>query len=575
MIRYLALTIGPVYTTLTNVRSTKALWSASYLFSWLMREILKKLRNTKGVTLLNLPNKDDLFQDGKGVGLFSDRLTARLDPDVKVDLPTIVREIVARLAQTMADDLNAAQYQRADEDHKKTQPNPLYTKEEIETFLSQYLRLLSVEFELPTSELNPVKTADAFLNSLELQASFAPSQERDYLGVFFEDLFFNTFIRKEFGQDAGFPSTLEIGTSSFVEHHPNNYLDAVKSLRKFDIDPDAPESRRKQEDFIRKVRNIGGERFKLCHKYIAMVRADGDHVGHLFKTLLVEDAQNPKPDVEGRSRAQQLADALAEFSLAAADAITKFGGKPVYAGGDDLLFFAPVSIEKLKQVFIDRYDWSRENIFDLLDTIDTLFLEKIIESDVVKASIQALGNQVPTMSYGLSISHHKYPMAESLKIGNDLLFDKIKREDQRNGIGWKVTKHSGSSFGIVEQKQNAAHQIFKDLLGTKLKGEEQKDAFLASVMFKLESLEGLFQATAHQPREHFENIIFNNFNERIHRDGKELSPFLKKIVELLVACFEDNPVAQASDKTTAVQKNLERAYSALRFVHFLETNDKN
>jgi len=571
MTRYLALTIGPVFATLQSARSTKALWTASYLFSWLMREILRELRQKGGVTLLNLPNSDEFFEDKKRVGLFSDRLTAQLDAGAKVDLQKAVGDVVDKLVKKITADLNAKDYQRADEDGKKYPPEPLYVESDVRQFLKQYLRLLAVEFELPEDDRNPVKTADAFLNSLELQASFSPQQERDVLEPFFEDLFFNSFIRQEFGDDVGFRSTLEIATASFVIHGKEKYEKAVDELRKFERGTKALEAQRKQEDFIRTVRAIKPERFKLCHKYIAIVRADGDYVGHIFKTLLEQDAK----------RGRQLANALADFSLAASKAIEDFGGVPVFAGGDDLLFFAPVSVEK--KAFIK--EWERENIFDLLDRLDKLFVEKITDSDIVKDVAEKLTGHMPTMSYGLSISHHKYPLAESLDLAQRrLLFSEIKGGNHRNGIAWRVTKHSGAGFGVVSEKSKSSHQIFKELLGVKLSPEEQKNAFLASVMYKLESLEGLFQATAHKPAEHFENIIFNNFNESVHRmevgrngkKEKELSPFLKQVVALLVACFEENPCQEgAVNRDKIVRQNLDRAYAALRFIHFLETEDKN
>lgn len=571
MNRYLALTVGPIFSTLTQVRSTKALWSASYMFSWLMREILKVLRENPGLELLNLPNKQALFTGQHGVGLFSDRLTIQLKEDTEVDLAGIVETVVDNLALKMRDDLNKKDLQRADEQGNKHIPNPLYTKDEILLFLKQYLRLLSVEFELLESDHNPVKTADDFLNSLELQATFVQQQDSDFLSAFFEDLFFNFFIREEFGEDAGFPSTLEISTGSFVLHNKDSYEGNVKTLRKFERGIDTIEAQRKQEDFVRAVRNLGGKRFKLCHKYIAIVRADGDNVGHLFKTLLEQDGLNAQIDVLGSSRAQQLADALAEFSLAATKAIKAFGGTPVYAGGDDLLFFAPVSVETL---FIK--DWNRQNIFDLLDTLDILFKQYIMESEVVKAVAEKLGSKNPSMSYGLSMSYYKYPLTESLQIADKALFGSIKADNNRNGIAWRTSKHSGSGFGRVSKKTDKSHEIFRDLLKTPLSGEETKDAFLASVMYKIESLEGLFRATAHKPAEHFENIIFNNFNESVHRDGNELSPFLKKVVALLVSCFQENPVdADANVNEKAVKENLERAYAALRFIHFLETEDKD
>ena len=40
---YTALTIGPIYKTLANARHTRELWAGSYTFSYLMKQILRKI----------------------------------------------------------------------------------------------------------------------------------------------------------------------------------------------------------------------------------------------------------------------------------------------------------------------------------------------------------------------------------------------------------------------------------------------------------------------------------------------------------------------------------------------------
>ncbi|MEL7065301.1 MAG: type III-B CRISPR-associated protein Cas10/Cmr2, partial [Bacteroidota bacterium] len=43
-IRYIALTIGPVVPTLTSARKTRELWAASYIFSWIMKQVARELK---------------------------------------------------------------------------------------------------------------------------------------------------------------------------------------------------------------------------------------------------------------------------------------------------------------------------------------------------------------------------------------------------------------------------------------------------------------------------------------------------------------------------------------------------
>lgn len=575
--RYLALTIGPVVATLQNTRSTKATWAASYLFSWIMRETLRHILQTPGVQLLNLSYRPQ-DQAAKGVGLFPDRFVARLATGANPDLKTTARNIVAELARKMTTDLNSVSIQRAGPGKIKMAPAPPFDPGELSAFLHDYLRLISLDFELPTTENNPVKHANAYLNSLELQAPFVPVQTRDYLGAFFEDLLYNHFIRDEFGEP-GFPSTPEIATATFRALDEMNYDKAVDALRHWDGD-NSETARRQQEEFIKTVKNIGKDRFKLCHKYIAIVQSDGDNVGFLFETLSHLDAERPLPC--SSSRSTSLAEALADFSLAAAGLIRHFGGIPVYAGGDDLLFFAPVAVGNS-----DTDREQRRNIFHLLREIDTLFENNVLNAGVLDAetkSFLAAQGKMPSVSHGVSISHHKYPLGESLqKAREDLLFDAIKAGDRRNGIAWRVTKHSGAGFGCVFQKSlpDGVFAAFRQLQETQFPAGEEPEKLLASVIFKLESLEGLFQAVAGKPDypEHFYHILYNNFNERIHRDERDhqkLSPYLEKVHGLLVAAFRENPPGSISgDGADQVRKNLQTAYAVLRFLHFLNTTDKS
>ncbi len=578
--RYQALTIGPVFSTLQQTRSTKAMWSASYLFSWIMREILRKLREEPGITLLNLSlDNDEAFSDEKGVGLFSDRFVVRLDNGASVDLKSITTGVVDELAKKITADLNNPRIQR-DVNGKKEAPNPAFDLPDVRTFLGQYLRIYALDFELPSDDTNPVKTADDYLNSLELQASFAPVQQRNYLGTFFEDLFFNSFIEKEFGAP-GFPSTLEIATAAFAQHNPTIYSFEVRKLRDKESRSNTLETQRKQEEFIAAIRSIDSSRFKLCHKYIAIVRADGDHIGNLFKTLHQTDAEDARNGAS-KNLAKNLAENLSRFALAASDKIRDFGGIPVFAGGDDLLFFAPVSTEKKDA----GGRWVRSNIFDLLHSIDQIFEDIVLHSNALSDEVKArliAEKRRPSVSYGVSVSHHKYPLGESLYQAQDQLFSRIKAGDRRNGIAWQITKHSGTGFGCILDKSGTVFPILQKLLDAELPAQAKADPFLASIIYKLEALEGLFQSTADSTEraEHFHHILYNNFNESIHRDkedSKKLSPFLVEVRDLLLHCFAENPPSPgetAGDKSKRIGQSLNTAYAVLRFAHFLETSDKS
>jgi len=77
MKHYIALTIGPIYKTLSNAKKTQELWASSYLFSYLMKEIIRKLTSGSGAIPYNrfvVPYVDQKIMDASThVGLFHDR----------------------------------------------------------------------------------------------------------------------------------------------------------------------------------------------------------------------------------------------------------------------------------------------------------------------------------------------------------------------------------------------------------------------------------------------------------------------------------------------------------------------
>ena len=205
------------------------------------------------------------------------------------------------------------------------------------------------------------------------------------------------------------------------------------------------------------------DEFLPAHKYVAIVQADGDYVGKSIGKL------HP-------TQYQDFSKVLTEFSIDAVRKINSYGGLPVYAGGDDLLFFAPV-LNQHSQV-------GPKNIFSLLVELDKEFQKKITQLGIIYSA------QIPqpTLSFGLSISYYKFPLYESLSNAQHLLFANAKNTDLnpgKNAIVWEVRKHSGSTFRANISLGGATNikKEFNDLL--KRLSDKNNDRVLASVAHKL------------------------------------------------------------------------------------------
>ena len=61
---YIALTIGPIYKTLANSKKPKELFSGSYIFSYIMKQIIQNFKDREFITPYI---KDDSIIDLKNI----------------------------------------------------------------------------------------------------------------------------------------------------------------------------------------------------------------------------------------------------------------------------------------------------------------------------------------------------------------------------------------------------------------------------------------------------------------------------------------------------------------------------
>lgn len=163
---------------------------------------------------------------------------------------------------------------------------------------------------------------------------------------------------------------------------------------------------------------------KSHHRYFCVVQADGDNVG---KTVSHEDL--------AAGKVLEISTKLVEFGLKATQLIEDFGGLPIYAGGDDLLFIAPIIGQ------------DGTHIFKLLDAIENNAFKGVKEVVDPIGLKDDKGNEIKaSLSFGVSISYYKYPLYEALESARNLLFGKAKHIEQKKAVAWSLRKHSGGTF---------------------------------------------------------------------------------------------------------------------------------
>lgn len=171
-------------------------------------------------------------------------------------------------------------------------------------------------------------------------------------------------------------------------------------------------------------------------RYVCIVQADGDNMGKIVSSEQLEGKLN------------DFSSLLMSFGKNACEKINYFGGLPIYAGGDDLLFIAPVCSA------------DNRNIIELLSEIDEAY--KKVQTEInEKYKLKTIRT---SMSYGISIIYCKYPLYEAWENARDMLFNKAKSVNGKNTIAISLRKNSGSGFQIITPKSEESYTRLNNLI---------------------------------------------------------------------------------------------------------------
>ena len=556
MPHYIAFSIGPVVSTLSESSSTRELWASSYLFSWIVKGVLATLRQetklTPIATYLDPEDQLGIFLNASqrkvrpggdrlnGVGLFMDRFFFQLEEGFDAD--AFIKKAVQERFNELTQDIAGVLYRT-----KSDEPSSKFI-EDILNFLKSYFRMYLVEVELakgtnPLSELNPmldaletqphVPTADAYYLRAYLAQARLANERFATVSALAEDAYgeamtygrdtmihialreFQTLLHTSISspaseKDSSLDNYPEMNEEQAAERASQRWIRALKELED-----------KGQDEIWQEAISLVEHR--LPHDYVAIVYADGDNVGSNLGSLPGEKHQ----------AFSDYAEALTKFSAYAARLISDYQGLPVYAGGDDLLFFAPVlnrsQNNRLKEAGVNH-------IFSLIQKLEKDFRDQTAHLE---------GARRPTLSFGLSIAHFKFPLNESLEMARNLLFGTAK-SGPKNQLAFRLSRHSGSHFGAVLPMQKEVFSEFIKLLDHSLKLDaQQAPALLSSVAHKLRGQPIVMKKTAKQPAR-LAHYLDNSFDEKPHKSGmgKDFLNTLKILAPLalqLPLASEDDP----------------------------------
>ncbi len=544
---YTALTIGPIYKTLNQARKTRELWAGSFLFSHaIMERIIEELDRVKDDIIL--PNPEIERNNINKAGLYPDRLIMEGDHE------NILKDIKSKILEELAEILN----------------NAGCNKEDTQKYLKNYFYINIIKDEVEDGQSVPHEMSRR-LAVTELFQKAIPGEDPDCIINFLLNVPKTKLYDNIFGKNRSYPSLIEIATKKLIakywpngkseeekvveaiakgkQHLKEKWTERLKELKKQSSEtPNRENEMKKLEQLLKEIEEdkdafidealievlskekIFEGKFKQPHKYIAIVQSDGDNVGKLIEEIYKDD-----PD-----KISAFSQALSKFALEAAEEIQKYGGETVYAGGDDLLFFAPVLTHE-------------SNIFKLVEDLDEIFKKEILANPELESVINNMEDKKPSMSYGIALTYYKFPLNEAREKAYEML-QKAKTGD-KNKAAYYWQKHSGQSFSdVLEKKENSFFTKFLDLLQSDVQGK-----VISSYIHNLNEHDFILKEIIGDQTK-LNNYFDNFYDEPEHKTG-DAEKFKKTVIALLQHAFKDTGHNAG--------KAIERTYNALRFVKFL------
>lgn len=581
---YIGVTIGPIYKTIQLAKRTGELWGSSYMFSYMMKNIIRKIlkeyeqekiKDRFIVPYIGQGYDDEVFKDKHSAGLFHDRFIFQSKQNEFEKVNKIIEDVKREFSDKVYEEIYNYYESKKDLNNKKVDEEEYrfikkireaFKRRDIESnikkYIKEYFQIYSVECEInENSNENIIFEVSKYLDAVELNEKFINSEEDNYLSYFLK----NEIIKRSFLSEDAFSS------ADKFKNYPSLANIAMRDLG-------ITEEDNSQED---ELRSLYKDKRRKVHNYAAIIQVDGDNVGKIVSNLK-QNGNKESESFKGFSKE------LYEHAKNSVGIIKNYGGLTLYAGGDDLLFIAPV-INRLSEN-------DCKNIFDLMDNLSNEFENRFKE--------YAKDNVKPTLSFGVSIIHYKYPLYEALKDTSSLLFNDsksykyfLKNEKvnnktllEKNAISFKVIKHSGQYYGLTLNKKSDSYEKFRSILKKEINilniengKEEGLLNNLRSISNRILQEEIILNCIGNNQHK-LENYFKNNFNEDYH-DKEEVKECIKDISDLIYCIYSeyelrigneeiDNQYKEINKKFKE-KKVINEVYSYLKFIRFLGEKEKN
>lgn len=476
MSEYVGITIGPIFDTLQLAESPAALWYASSCFSELARLLLCEISTQlPDATIISPYYSGVKYTDG--VGRYHDRILLETASAQKLE-PAIAAAKTAIVDMVLADIAPTAD-----------------KAEGFRTYLNNYFQIHYVTLPKAQCQQNNILSEiSPLLDALECMPICNPSRENNPFKVLFSTK----------GEDSGSrnrrikESALRQDVSDSQLFEKSGNLKSIESI-------------------------CHSNKALKTSNYFAVVSADGDGMSSFFSGM-------------DNEAVRKVSENCFVYAEAAAAEIKKFGGMIVYAGGDDLLFLAPIQSP------------DGETIFEFCNRLSSIFTEKVS------------GNQpFPSVSFGIAIRYMRFPLYEALNAAYAALEDAKQSRPEKNAFAIDLQKHSGQSIQLCITKEG--FPLFNSILRQSL---QQDDETVNSIIYVLEKFAASIYTDAKDLRTKNVNVFLNHYD---NASQKKYQNYIKAIAELCCDFLECGELitSQADD----AQSKLKCFEGILRIGKFL------
>ena len=503
MEKYTAINIGPIVGTISMARKPREMWAASYMFSYLMECIINEIGKLgKKITIVSPATLGDNIKRAN-VGLYPDRVFVEGEIDN-------IEEVLRSAVKTFSE---------------KTKVS------------SDYVNIMYVSIE-QTGKAGAIKELNYLLDCTELNNRPVNNKGRvDVLNL----------IQKKYDsplfKDENKSGKFEIPTLGEIATHKFSKSEKKDEWKKYCIEARSKDTVTDfgEDAFYANIKKTFKEDFKSYCKYICIVQADGDNMGKVVSELDTD-------------KVKILSSALLAYGSEASRIIESYGGLPVYAGGDDLLFIAPVVSDNK----VEGQDGNKAtNIFELLSAIDDCY-KSMVDERMDEKDLGRPKNIHTSISYGLSISYYKYPLYEAWNSAISLLFDTAKKVSGKNAVAWCLRKHSGSGFtGALSKSDENVYKIFKELMGYSV-----DENLVSAIAHKLRANMDLLDILRNQDEDRMKAFYRKIMEEEATQSGNTYVGATRRLLWALFASNAGNEKVKISDILTTM-------YGMLRTAKFI------